>query len=247
MTYAVADHRAVLLLNPGRVVLAVRPGTGELDAPLGAVLDQRLVDGHAVVVHSALVRVDAFDGKGSCRPMASSPATTRDCSRASSGTAAVQPVQISVATRLWIMEPHQEPPWWTTRSISRWPGGGAFQSAKVRSAKVRTGILRASGLLPPSSEPGGRRCPDGLEQSVQGGGAGRQQSLAHLRVQIQVAIALHGLHQVRQRRLQPLAADPVCSFPNHDQRLTNCSVVDASAPFYRGLLLPIVAGLPPAT
>ena len=73
-------------------------------------------------------------------------------------------------------------------------------------------------LLPPSSEPAGRRCPDGLEQSVQGGGAGRQQSLAHLRVQIQVAMALHGLHQVGQRRLQPLAADPVCSFPNHDQR-----------------------------
>ena len=53
-----------------------------------------------------------------------------------------------------------------------------------------------------------------------------------------------GFHQVGQRRLQPLAADPVCSFPNHDQRLTNCIVVDASAPFYRGLLLPIVAGLP---
>ena len=50
-------------------------------------------------------------------------------------------------------------------------------------------------LLPPSSEPAGRRCPDGLEQSVQGGGAGRQQSLAHPRVQIQVAMALHGLHQ----------------------------------------------------
>ena len=76
-------------------------------------------------------------GKSNCRPMASSPATTRVCSRASSGTASVQPVQISVATRLWIMEPHQEPPWWTTRSISRNPGGGAFQSAKVR-----TGILR---------------------------------------------------------------------------------------------------------
>ena len=40
MTDKVADHRAVLLLNPGLVVLAVRPGPGELDAPLGAVLGE---------------------------------------------------------------------------------------------------------------------------------------------------------------------------------------------------------------
>ena len=36
------------------------------------------------------------------------------------------------------------------------------------------------------------------------------------RVQIQVAVAFHGLHQVGQCRLQPLAADPVCSFPYQD-------------------------------
>ena len=47
-----------------------------------------------------------------------------------------------------------------------------------------------------------------------------------------------------QRRLQPFAADPVSSFPNHDQRLSNRLVVDASALFYRQLLLSIVAGLP---
>ena len=86
-------------------------------------------------------------GKGSCLPMASRPATTMDCSRASSGTASVQPVQISVATRLWITEPHKEPPWWTTRSISKNPGGGAFQSAKVRTGILRPGdcfLLRLS-------------------------------------------------------------------------------------------------------
>ena len=33
----VADHGSVLLLNLGLVVLAVRPGTGEFDAPPGAV------------------------------------------------------------------------------------------------------------------------------------------------------------------------------------------------------------------
>ena len=55
MTYEVTDHRSVLLLNPGLVVLAVRPGTGELDAPLGAVLGESIVDEYTVVV-----RVDAF-------------------------------------------------------------------------------------------------------------------------------------------------------------------------------------------
>ena len=64
MTYEVADHRAVLLLNPGLVVLAVRPRPGELDATVGAVLDHRLVDEHAVVTHSALVRVDTPDAEG---------------------------------------------------------------------------------------------------------------------------------------------------------------------------------------
>ena len=63
MTDEVADHGAVLLLYPGLVVLAVGPGTGELDAPLGAVLGESIVDEYAVVV-----RVDAFDGEGQLSP-----------------------------------------------------------------------------------------------------------------------------------------------------------------------------------
>ena len=104
--------------------------------------------------------------------------------------------------------------------------------------------IAARRLPPPASEPAARRCPDRLEQPVQGGGAGRQQPLAHPRVQIQVTMALHGLHQMGQRRLQPLAADPVGSFPDHDHRLADRLVVDASALFYRRLLLSVVAGLP---
>ena len=142
MTDEVAGHGAVLLLNPGLVVLAVGPGPGELDAPLSAVVGESFVGesfvGESIVdEYAVVVRVDAFDWEGQLSPDGLQSCPTRDCSRASSGTASVQPVQISVATRLWIMEPHQEPPWWTTRSISRNPGGGAFQSAKVR-----TGILR---------------------------------------------------------------------------------------------------------
>jgi hypothetical protein len=53
------DHRTVLLLHPGLIVIAVRPGTGELDAAVGAVPGKRIVDEHAVVVG-----VDAEGGKG---------------------------------------------------------------------------------------------------------------------------------------------------------------------------------------
>ena len=48
------DHGSVLRLDPGLVILAVGSGTSELDATFGAVLYQRLVDEHAVIV-----RVDA--------------------------------------------------------------------------------------------------------------------------------------------------------------------------------------------
>ena len=61
MTDEVADHRAVLLLDPSLVVLAVRPRTGELDAPLGAVLGESIVDESFVDEYAVVVRVDAFD------------------------------------------------------------------------------------------------------------------------------------------------------------------------------------------
>ena len=122
-----------------------------------------------------------------------------------------------------------------------------LQESRWRRIPIGEGSYRniaAWRLPPPASEPAARRCPDGLEQPVQGGGAGRQQSLTHPRVQIQVAMALHGLHQMGQRRLQPFAADLVSGFPNHDQRLAHRIVVAASALFCRRLLLSVVAGLP---
>ena len=60
--------------------------------------------------------------------MAPSPSTIRDCSLARRGTASVQPVQMSVVTRLWMNDPDKGPPQWATRSISKKPGGGPFQS-----------------------------------------------------------------------------------------------------------------------
>ena len=57
-------HGAILLLDPGLVVATVRPRPGELDAMVGTVLDHRLVDERAVVVHSAFIRVDTPDAEG---------------------------------------------------------------------------------------------------------------------------------------------------------------------------------------
>ena len=87
-----AGHGAILMLNASLIVLAIRPGAWELNALIGTVHDQRRVDERTVVTHSALVRVGAWIWKGSLLPMATSPATTSDCSRDSKGTAWVQPV-----------------------------------------------------------------------------------------------------------------------------------------------------------
>ena len=61
-----ADHRSVLLLDPGLVVLPVGAGTGELNAPVGAVFG----DGVAVNTLS-LSESTPRTGKGSCTAMPS--------------------------------------------------------------------------------------------------------------------------------------------------------------------------------
>ena len=43
-------------------------------------------------------------------------------------------------------------------------------------------------------------------------------------------MALHGLQQVGQRRLQPFPPDPVSSFPDHDHRFSDGLIVDTPAP-----------------
>ena len=42
-----------------------------------------------------------------------------------------------------------------------------------------------------------------------------------------MAMALHGLHQVRQRSLEPLPADTVGSLPDHDHHLSHRFIVKA--------------------
>ena len=85
--------------------------------------------------------------------------------------------------------------------------------------------------LPPPLEP---PATTGLlshrsEQPVHGTGARREQPLSHTWVQAEMTVSLQGLHHAGQCGLQPLAADPVRSFPHHDQRLSHRLAVDATA------------------
>jgi hypothetical protein len=49
---------------------------------------------------------------------------------------------------------------------------------------------------------------------------------AHLRVKVEVTMALHRIEQHGNQRLQPFAADPVGRFPEDQQRLAHRIVVD---------------------
>lgn len=147
-------HRAVLLLDPRLVVLAVGPGTGELDAAVLAVRGQRLVEKRRVVVG-----IDARIATGSCCAIAPTPWTTTDCSRTRSGTASVHPEQTSVATRLWMKDPVSRPPQWATKSTSRKPGNGSPQSENVRTGTRALSFLFRRRLRrePASLRTGARR------------------------------------------------------------------------------------------
>jgi hypothetical protein len=48
-------------------------------------------------------------------------------------------------------------------------------------------------------------------------------------IELQMAVTLHGLYKDRDQHLEPLAADPVAGFPQHDERLANSLVVDTVA------------------
>ena len=78
--------------------------------------------------------------------------------RASNGTALTQPEQRSVATSLCRYSPAIEPPPWTTKSITRKPGKGSFQSANVL---IGNGFLTWRGKVtqPMRGNPPGRSRP----------------------------------------------------------------------------------------
>ena len=78
-----------------------------------------------------------------------------------------------MATKLWTKAPESVPPQCATRSISRNPGGGAFQSANVRTGTCRLALFLLT-----------RRLPDGLEEPVYGRRAGRNETLADVGIEV---------------------------------------------------------------
>ena len=84
MAAEAADHRPVLMFNPGLIVLAVGPGACEFDVPSAQYL-VRVSLMNALSLSESMPCME----KGSCLLMASSPASTKDCSLASRGTASI--------------------------------------------------------------------------------------------------------------------------------------------------------------
>jgi hypothetical protein len=61
---------------------------------------------------------------------------------------------------------------------------------------------------------------------IDGRRAHRQNCGANLVGEADMAVALHGLDERRQKTLEPLAADPIGSFPKQHQRLADGIVID---------------------
>ena len=98
-------HVAVLLLDPGLIVL--RYALDRVNSmPRSAQYPISVSLMNAPSLSESMPRM----GNGNRWPMASNPSTINDCSLASRGTASVQPVQTSVATRLWMNDPDSGPP-----------------------------------------------------------------------------------------------------------------------------------------
>jgi len=58
------------------------------------------------------------------------------------------------------------------------------------------------------------------QQSIDGGGAHAKHSGSYHRVEFEMTVALHGIDQDRDKRPEPLAADPIARLPQHREGLT---------------------------
>jgi hypothetical protein len=112
-----------------------------------------------------------------------------------------------------------ELPPWETKSISRKPGNGSFQSAKVAYWDLLTRFCRFLPLLAAF-----RSAPNRRQQPIDGGRTGDQKALPNGGIESQVTVLFQGSHQIGQDRFETLATDPVCRLPEDDKRFANCLV-----------------------
>ncbi|SDF32310.1 hypothetical protein SAMN05216337_105139 [Bradyrhizobium brasilense] len=75
--------------------------------------------------------------KGNCLRNSVSTVLNSVCSRTIRGAHSVQPVAMSVSTRVWMKLPRADGPLCATRSASTNPGAGSFQSADVLIGTLR--------------------------------------------------------------------------------------------------------------
>ncbi len=76
----------------------------------------------------------------------------------------------------------------------------------------------------PAAARGGARA---RQHPVDGGGADGQQARPDAGVEVDVAVTLQRREQNGEQRLEPLGANAIGGFPEHDQRLTNGLVVQS--------------------
>lgn len=100
------------------------------------------------------------------------------------------------------------------------------------------------GRAPPSIPP--TALTDRGQQPINRGAAHRQNPGPHALLKLQVAVVLKRLHQLRQKGMEPLAAQPVAGFPERHQRLDYLWAVAAPVLAPQAALLPIRSLVQPA-
>ncbi|WP_292213606.1 hypothetical protein [Mesorhizobium sp.] len=141
---AIADQATndgtVLLLNPCLIILPISTGTRHFQSLTSAPGDHEFIHEGAVIV-----KVHALKRKGEQRPSPLDGSDEDHFLASAPATHSVQLVAISVKTIVCTKLPGEEVPEWATKSTSTYPGGGSFQSPKVR-----TGTDRRTAELSPA-------------------------------------------------------------------------------------------------
>lgn len=134
-----SDHRPVLLLDKGLIVLALGTTARDDDARLFAI--------HFKVsfMNTEWLSVPRpRSANGSCLRSSVSTVVNSSCSRTRSGAHSVQRVAMSVRMNVWTKLPRAEGPLRATRSASTKPGAGSPQSAE-RWMRIAKHLLQSEG------------------------------------------------------------------------------------------------------
>ena len=212
-----ADDRRVLLLDPGLVILVVRPRSRELDSLRQAILQEGIVEELSAVVYidageserqTTTQAIDCFDNEATLanQQRQTLRLTTRDIGQRQrvDETAGCQIPAVGDQVHL-----HEA---WNRIVLIR------ECSDRHTLAKYRR--------HPPNTAPPAKS-PDLSQQPVDRRGTHRHQLRSDLGVETQMAVALERRQENRKQGSESLAAHPVRCLPQHDQCLAGRFVVYA--------------------